>query len=69
MITGVFSGDSHVGFEVIDRPIKGSFYLIEGIPFQRIPLDAYLFRTRVGSGMRRNKSIGHLVRSDISLTL
>ena len=40
MITGVFSRDPHVGLEMVDRPLNGSPYLIEGVPFRGVPLDA-----------------------------
>ncbi len=41
MVPGLPPGDAHVGFKVVDGPFYDRPYLIEGIPFNGIPLDAW----------------------------
>ena len=41
MVPGLPPGDAHVGFIVVDGPFYDRPYLIEGIPFNGIPLDAW----------------------------
>ena len=40
MITGFPSGNTHVGFEMVNSPLHDCPDFIEGIPFVRIPLNA-----------------------------
>ena len=39
MAAGFPSGDTHVGFEVVNAPFHNSLDFIKGNPFIRIPLD------------------------------
>ena len=38
MVPGLPPGNAHVGFEVVNDPLHDRPYLVEGIPFIRIPL-------------------------------
>ena len=40
IVSGIPPGDAHVGFEVGDGPLHDGSYLVEGIQFIGIPLDA-----------------------------
>lgn len=39
MVSGTFPCDTHIRFKMVDRPLYGSPYLIEGIPFRCVALD------------------------------